>query len=121
MAKYPRTSSEACGVAAITLLYCIFAGIRSISRPFWFDELLTWHVARLPTIASIWSALHVPVDQQLPLCYLAVRLSHAAFGYSSFATRLPALVGFGVMSLCLYLYLRRRLPMPYACIGMVFP
>jgi Dolichyl-phosphate-mannose-protein mannosyltransferase len=119
--KTPRVSSAACCVAAISLLYWICAGSRAISRPFWYDELLTWHVSRLPTIAGIWSLLHVPVDQQLPLCYLAVRLSQAAFGYGSLATRLPALVGFWVMGLGIYFFLRRRLPTTYALIGMVFP
>ena len=119
--KSRRISGDAWCVAAISLLYWFCAGSRAVSRLFWYDELLTWHVARLPTVAMIWSALHAPVDQQLPLCYLAVRLSHATFGYGTLATRLPALVGFWVMSLCLYFFLKRRLPGPYALIGMVFP
>jgi hypothetical protein len=93
----------------------------ALYRPFWYDELVTWHVARMPTLAAIWDALHDGVDQSLPLTHLPVRLSHALFGYSTLATRLPALVGFWFALLSMYLFLKRRFPAPYALIGMVFP
>src|SRR2546429_1799155 len=119
--RLPRVSGATCWVAAISLVYWTCAGLRAAYRPFWFDELVTWHVARLPTLAAIWAALHDGVDQETPLTHLAVRLSHALFGYGHLATRLPALIGFWIMMLGLFVFLKRRLPLPYACLGMVFP
>jgi hypothetical protein len=116
-----RISGAAWCVGGISFLFWVCAGLRAIYRPLWYDELITWHVARLPTLAAMWSALNAGVDQSLPLLHLTVRLSHAAFGYSALATRLPALAGYWIMLLGLYLFLRRRLPTPSALIGMVFP
>ena len=116
-----RISGATWCVAGISLWFWICAGLIAMCRPFWFDELITWHVARLPTIAAIWSALRAGVDQNLLLSHLCVRLSHAVFGYSHLATRLPALAGFWIMLAGIYLFLKRRLPTPYALIGMVFP
>jgi hypothetical protein len=116
-----RISAASCCVAIISLWYWIAAGLIAMDRPFWFDELVTWHVARLPTLGGIWTALHSGVDQSLPFTHLPVRWSHAIFGYGTLATRLPALVGFWVMLLGVYAFLKSRLPTPYALIGMVFP
>jgi hypothetical protein len=108
-------------IAAISIFYWICAGVRAARRPFWYDELVTWHVARLPSVRAIWTALHGGADQNLPLEHLAVRVSQAALGDGGFATRLPALLGFWIMLLCVYVFLRRRLPATYALIGMVLP
>ena len=107
--------------AAISLLYWICAGLRASNKPFWFDEIVTWHVARLPTLGAIWAVLHTGADQQMLLPYLGVRAAHALFGPGYVPTRLPALVGFWVMSLAIYLFLKRRFPMPYPLIGMMLP
>jgi hypothetical protein len=74
----------------------------------------------MPTIAVIWAANRGGVDNNVLLSHLCVRLSHALFGPGYVATRLSALLGFWIM-LLVYVFLRRRLPLPYALIGMVFP
>ena len=121
MAMRTRISNATLGAAAISLLYWICAGLRAANKPFWYDELATWHIARLPSVGAIWAVLHTGADQQMLLPYLAVRAAHALFGPGYLPTRLPALLGFWVMSLGIYLFLKRRFPMPYPLIGMMLP
>jgi Dolichyl-phosphate-mannose-protein mannosyltransferase len=102
-------------------MYWICAGLRAAYRPFWYDELITWHISRLADLKAIWAVLGDGVDHETPLTHLAVRLSHSLFGFGHLATRLPALTGFWILLLGLYGFLKRRLPLPYALIGMMFP
>lgn len=95
--------------------------MRAAYRPFWYDELVTWHIARLPNVAAMWAANLSGADNNMLLSHLFVRFSQALFGPGYLATRLPALLGFWIMLLALYIFLRRRLPVPFALIGMVFP
>src|SRR5690349_9498760 len=95
--RLPRVSGATAWIAGISVLYCFCAGMRAAFRPLWSDEIQTWHVARLPGIAAIWSALAAGADQEMPLMHLSVRLSHACFGAGPLATRLPMLAGFWVM------------------------
>ncbi len=95
--------------------------MRAASQPYIFDELTSWRLARLPTIGATWAALQAGIDQQLILQPLFIRFSHSLFGYGQLATRLPALTGFWIMMLGLYVFLRRRLPASYALVGMLLP
>jgi hypothetical protein len=108
-------------ILGVSIFYWVCAGARAAYRPFWYDELETWHIARMPTIRAMWAANTGGIDNNVLLMHLFVRLAHAVFGPGHLATRLPALFGFWVVMLALYLFLRCRLPVPYALIGMIFP
>jgi hypothetical protein len=95
--------------------------MKAAYRPFWYDELITWHIARLPDWGKILATLRDGADQEPPLLHLVVRTSHSLFGPGLLATRLPALIGFWVLMLGIFLFLKRRVPLPYALIGMTFP
>jgi hypothetical protein len=114
-------SIEFCAIFVFSTAYWGFAGTRGARTPFWYDELETWHIARLPSVPAMWEAIRGGVDNNMLLSHTLVRLSHNMFGTGYLATRFPALLGVWVMSLCLFAFLRRRLPLPYALIGMIFP
>ena len=59
-------------------------------RVFWFDELFTVHIARLPDIKAIWMALGHGADSLPPTYYMVVRLFGDLFGNSEVAARLPS-------------------------------
>lgn len=59
-------------------------------RVFWFDELFTIHIARLPGINTIWTALSHGVDSLPPFYYMLVRLFGDLFGNSEVAARMPS-------------------------------
>ena len=71
------------------------------TRPLWFDEVFTWQIATRPSVGDLIAALG-PMDPSPPLHYLLVRGSHAIFGASPFATRLPALLSFLVTLVVLH-------------------
>jgi hypothetical protein len=69
----------------------------------------------------MWEANRGGVDNNILLSHLLVRLSHAFLGPGHFATRLPALTGFWALLICIFVFSKRRLPVPYAVIAMLFP
>jgi 4-amino-4-deoxy-L-arabinose transferase-like glycosyltransferase len=93
----------------------------SSARPFWFDELFTFHLARLPDFATLWLALSKGTDLQPPLFHLTTAAAQKLFGSSEVATRLPALAGYLLMTVCIYLFVRRRTSGWYALIAALFP
>src|ERR1039458_1098009 len=59
-------------------------------RLFWFDELFTIHIARLPSWLTIWTALGHAVDSLPPFYYMLVRVFGDLFGNSEMVARLPS-------------------------------
>lgn len=90
------------------------------AKALWFDELISYSLARLPDLGSLWKALLVAADAQPPLTHLLMRLSMAIFGDGELAARLPNLLGFALMSVALYVAIRRRQGALYALCGMLF-
>ena len=107
--------------AVVSAAYWAIALRKAASEIFSFDELVTWHVARLPTLPAMYRALLAGVDQQLPMSHLLVRASLDLFGASHLASRLPAVFGFWVMLLSLYILLKRFVPVPFALAGAILP
>src|SRR5208337_3940250 len=79
-------------IAAVSLAVFYFATTLYISshRLFWWDELFTVHIVRLPHWTTIWAALAHAVDSQPPIYYMVVRAFDKLFGYSEVAVRLPS-------------------------------
>ena len=77
-------------VAAVLAVFYLVTSIYIANhRVFWFDELFTVNIARLPSVGTIWSALGNGVDALPPTYYMLVRLSDSLFGPADFAA-LPA-------------------------------
>lgn len=96
------------------------AAAQARAKAFWFDELISYSLARLPSLGALWSALAEGADAQPPLSHLLMRLSMALFGTGELAARLPNLLGFAVMSVALYVAIRRRQGGLYAVCGVLF-
>jgi hypothetical protein len=121
MVSAPRISLATICLALLSTIYWVAAGFHATYRLLWYDELVTWHLSRLPDVTSIFTAIKRGLDSEMPVVHLIVRVSHAAFGLSAAATRLPMLIAFWVLILGLYVFLKRRLPWQYALIGAAFP
>ncbi|HUI84554.1 MAG TPA: glycosyltransferase family 39 protein [Candidatus Binatia bacterium] len=76
-------------------------------RLFWFDELFTVHIARLPHLATIWSALGNGVDALPPAYYMLVRTFDTLFGPGEVAARLPSAIALVVGLLVVFDCARR--------------
>ncbi len=77
----------------VFLVYGLFA-LRSIaSRPMWFDELFTFHIAQAPTVPRLLAQLRA-LDLNPPLTYLLTRASMHVLGANAVGARMPETLAF---------------------------
>ena len=105
--------------AVLTVFYLVVTAALSSLKLLWMDELITIHIAGLGSPTAIWQALNHGADPNPPLTHLAVLASSRLFGPHSYAFRLPAVVGYWVGMLALFLYVKQRLPATWAILGTV--
>jgi hypothetical protein len=109
-------------LAASAILLHLAVSLRVISaRPLWNDEIFTMYLCRLPGMASVWRALETGLEQMPPFSHIVSRAAYRWAGGDALAIRLPALIGFTAMAVCLYVFASRRLPRTYALIAMLVP
>ena len=104
-----------------SLAYAMGTCYLASRKLFWYDELFTVHISRLPDLASIWQAQLMGADANPPLLYELTRLSEFLLGAGHVAARLPAIVGFGVLCLCLYRFVSIRSSALGGFVSMLFP
>ena len=94
---------------AIALFASLFAMLawRASVKPFWHDEIYTILEAELP-VATLWRALHDGIDLQPPLNALLTRGIHLIAGVGPIVTRLPAIAGFLLAAIFIFIVVLRR-------------
>lgn len=96
---------------AVAGLLAVFYFLTSIQiaahRVFWFDELFTLYIARLPHVSTIWAALGNGVDALPPAYYMVVRLFDSLFGPGDIAARIPSMIALSVGLLVIFDCARR--------------
>ena len=90
----------------LTVIYLPIAVLEAARRPLWNDELFTWYIGALPTLKQVWGALLTGAEQLPPFFFALTRLA-ASPGMSELTIRLPAILGFWVLMLCLYQFVSR--------------
>jgi hypothetical protein len=95
--------------ALLSSLYFADTLLRASAKTFWCDELYTVYLCRLPSFSATWAAVLHGCDFNPPLLYLLTRTSEHFLGEGPIATRLPALLGFWIFALGLYVFSSRRL------------
>jgi hypothetical protein len=108
----------------LVLLSCLYLAatcFRASRKLFWFDELFTVYISRLPDMASVWSALKHGADLNPPLFYGLVRLSESLFGEGQVGTRMPEIIAFWICCLCLFRFVSSRTSVLAGLISMLFP
>lgn len=97
------------GLMAVLVLYVIARGLAAATtKPFWFDELLTWAVSSLPSMRAVWTALARAVDGQPPGFYAFERAASALFHNKEIALRLPAILAFPCTLVCVFVFVKKR-------------
>lgn len=107
--------------AIASLVYLVPTLVLASTRPLWYDELFSLHLARIDDGSELWRALLTGGDQQPPPFYRITHLSLAVFGEGPLALRLPAIVGFWVMGLALFRVVARVTSPLYGCLAMTLP
>ena len=105
--------------ALLSASYLLIIAALSHNKLLWLDELITLHIAQLGSPTAIWRALAQAADPNPPLTHLAVLTSLRLFGDHELALRLPAVLGYWIGLLALFLFLKRRLPPVWALAGCV--
>jgi len=103
------------------MLFLTVAALRASSRALWYDELFTFYMSHLPSMAAIWAGLKQGADLNPPFLYVATRAAFRLFGDGPIAARLPAMMGFLVMSICLFRFVARHTNALYGFVAMLFP
>ncbi|HMF76905.1 MAG TPA: glycosyltransferase family 39 protein [Bryobacteraceae bacterium] len=101
------------GLVAFYLLVTAVMAMRQL----WHDELFTYYIAQAPSLGRLWEEIHL--DLNPPLLYLATRGSLALLGDHPYAVRLPSILAFLAGSLCLYVWVARRLRPSYGLLAML--
>jgi 4-amino-4-deoxy-L-arabinose transferase-like glycosyltransferase len=106
--------------AILLALYFLVTAVLAIVRPLWFDELFTFYLSRFSSLNELWSNL-AAFEPNPPLAYLLTRASFLVLGEGALATRMPSIVGFGLLLLCLYLIAARWCRPQYAWLALLVP
>lgn len=102
------------------LSFLFFSALKCFRR-LWYDELFIYYVAKRPGLKGIWLALTQGADNHPILGYVLTQWSQTLLGDSPFSIRLPAMLGFLLMCISLYLFAEHRLPKIFAVAAMIFP
>jgi hypothetical protein len=102
-----RRRSALTFVAASALFFAV-TGFFAERKLLWFDELFTVLIAKQPDWSSFRSALTGAGDLLPPGIHTLTRLTVAVLGEHHYAFRLPAMVGFWLMLVCVYGFVRQR-------------
>jgi hypothetical protein len=105
----------------VSLAYLAGAAVLAMRRPLWNDELFTLLIADSPTLSDVWAALATGADQVPPPFQIVTRASLALFGINGFGVRVPEILGFWLMGICLYRFVARRIGGIYGIVTMSFP
>jgi len=103
------------------VLYLAGACWLSAEKLLWYDEIFTYHTTLQPSLAALWDSLAGGTDLNPPVYYLLARLSTAVFGTHEVALRLPAILGFGIMCLCAFVFVSRRTTPLFGLVALLLP
>jgi Dolichyl-phosphate-mannose-protein mannosyltransferase len=95
-------------VGIIGIAYLFMACYQAKRKLFWFDEIFTVYISRLPDFSSIVDALKHGADFNPPLFYEWIRVSAFFLNDEHLATRMPSILGVGTLCLCLYRFVSIR-------------
>ncbi len=109
------------GVSLFSILYFVGCLFIASMKLVWNDELFTYYIARLPHLSDVWKALATGAEQTPPLSYVITRADLALFGGSAVALRLPEILAFWVMGLCLFYFVAKRSSVLFGFVAMLFP
>lgn len=109
-------------VITVLLFYVVVAGLLQASnRAFWFDEIFTVSIARLPSMTQVWHALATAADTSPPGFYLIERALSPLTSNELVGFRLASIVAVPLTCLCLFVFTRRDTDAVSASIAAVLP
>jgi hypothetical protein len=83
----------------------------------WTDEIFTYYISDLPAIPDIFAAIRDGADAQPPLYDIVVRGLQPLIPNDGLRVRLTSTIGVFLMSSCIFVFVRHRLPAVFAMIA----
>lgn len=115
-----RRWAPALCLTLLSVVYLVPTCVRAAREKLWYDEIWTLDATTLlPSLRALWSYLKQGLEPTPPLGFILAAGSESIFGRNEFGVRFPSIIAFLAMALCLYVYLSRRLPRPFAIAGML--
>ena len=105
----------------ISALYFADTFLRASLKTFWYDEIITVLLCRLPSFAATWTAVLHGADFDPPLFISSPAGDQEPLRRRPHRSRLPAMVGFWVFCICIFVFVRRRLGPLYGASRPSFP
>lgn len=114
-----RADYASIGLLGVTFVATVV--LTAAARPLWYDEILTFYIARLESPTAIVRALLAGAEIHPPVDYVLRHLSMRLFGETELAFRAPSIAAALAASLSLFLFVRRRMSLSAAVVAFVFP
>lgn len=107
-------------IGGVSLLYLVVTIELAGRKLIWTDEFFTLYLGRL-NARELWTALVMGGDSHPPSFYLMHHMLLRTFGESPWVLRLPAMLGFLLMMLCVYQFVAKRTSVAYGLVAMLMP
>jgi hypothetical protein len=105
----PLEEKLAVGGLMLLIVYAVFRSLLTAAgRPFWFDEMCTLAVVKRPSAQAMYDGLRQAMDSNPPGFYLIERAAASLIPNAHIALRLPCTLGFAVVLLCVFAFVRKR-------------
>ncbi|HYZ75289.1 MAG TPA: glycosyltransferase family 39 protein, partial [Chthoniobacterales bacterium] len=108
-------------LSVLSLLFLAVTLLLDSKRPLSNDELFTFYISQQRTLHDVWSALLTGAEQLPIFFFMVTRMFTGLFGPSPIGLRLPETLGFLLMNVCTFLFVRRRVPASYSFVAFIFP
>jgi len=96
-------------ILALLLVYVMARGIVGArAKLLWFDEIQTLVISNRPSVPLIWNTLARGFDVHPPTFYLLERFIAKFISAREIGLRLPSILSFIVILICVFIYARRE-------------
>jgi len=107
-------------IGGVSVLYFVATFELAGRKLIWTDEFFTLYLSRLNP-RELWAALLTGGDQHPPSFYLMHHMFLRSFGENPWALRVPAILGFFLMMICVYQFVAKRTSVVYGLVAMLIP
>ncbi len=103
-----------------TVVHFAACFLQSHDKPLWLDELFTFHIANRPSASAVLAALQTGAETHPPATYLLGHILIPLLGDAD-GIRLPAMVGFWLMGVCVFFIVLRSYNFAGAVLAVALP
>jgi hypothetical protein len=108
-------------ITGVSSVYLACSLVISATKLLWFDELHSYQISQLPTMAAVLRFYAAGLDVHPPVCALIERGSIALLGNNFAGLRAPFILGYLLFCLCVFRFVCIRAGPVWGLAAMTFP